>query len=165
MAQATNRVELTIATAIGPIRLQADGQGLIRVVLPGSKESKTTTARQAATEHPLLAKAAQQIREYLAGERTAFDLPLSPRGTPFQLRVWEIIRQIPYGQTMTYGAIASLLGDRAKAPAVGGAAHANPLPLVIPCHRIIGAGGSLTGFACGLAMKEGLLRREGVLTS
>lgn len=160
---ATDCRELTFETSLGPIRLQADGRGLTRIVLPGPRDTWESLGRQTGPDLPLLAEAARQIREYLAGERTVFSLPLAPQGTPFQLRVWEIIGQIPWGRTMTYGAIARLLGDPAKARAVGGAARANPLPLVIPCHRVIGADGSLTGFACGLAMKELLLRREGVL--
>ena len=156
-------VELTFNTRLGPIRIQADDLGLTRIVLPGSGDAREATGQPADPDHPLLAEATRQINDYLAGKRTVFSLPLAPRGTPFQLRIWEIIRQIPWGWTMTYGAIAKLLGDSAKARAVGGAAGANPLPLVIPCHRVIGADGSLTGFACGLAMKEQLLRLEKIL--
>lgn len=154
---------LTFDTSLGPIRLQADARGLTRLVLPGSQDAGDPEGRPAGKGHPLMTDAIRQVEEYLAGRRTAFDLPLTPHGTPFQLRIWEIIRQIPYGRTMTYGAIAVLLGNSANARAVGGAARANPLPLVIPCHRVIGADGSLTGFACGLAMKELLLRHEGML--
>lgn len=163
MASTPDNGELTIVTSLGPIRLQADARGLTRIILPGSGDSGETASRLSGTEHPVLVEAARQIKEYLAGERTAFTLPLAPSGTPFQLQVWEIIGQIPWGKTMTYGAIARLLGQSSKARAVGGAARANPLPVVIPCHRVIGADGSLTGFACGLGMKELLLRREGVL--
>jgi methylated-DNA-[protein]-cysteine S-methyltransferase len=163
MRSAADSVWLRFDTGLGPILLHAGPRGLTRIVLPGSKDSGETVGRPAGSDHPLLAEAARQIREYLAGERTLFSLPLAPQGTPFQLQVWEIIGQIPWGQTMTYGAIARLLGQTSKARAVGGAARANPLPLLIPCHRVIGADGSLTGFACGLAMKELLLRREGVL--
>ena len=156
----TDRGELSFDTSLGPIRLQANGRGLTRIVLSGCRDTGEAAGQPAGPDHPVLAEAARQIREYLAGERTLFSLPLAPHGTPFQLRVWEIIRQIPWGRTMTYGAISLLLGDRAKARAVGGAAGANPLPLVIPCHRVIGTDGSLTGFACGLAMKELLLELE-----
>jgi len=160
MSTMTNSAALSFDTSLGPIRLQADGRGLTRIVLPGAQVSGQCTALPAGPVHSLLAEAARQIREYLAGKRTDFSLPLAPFGTHFQLRVWEIIREIPWGRTMTYGAIALQLGDRAKARAVGGAAHANPLPLVIPCHRVIGSDGSLTGFAYGLAMKEQLLKLE-----
>jgi methylated-DNA-[protein]-cysteine S-methyltransferase len=155
----TDLVECTFDTPLGPVRLLADDRGLAGIVLPGSAKGGPA-GRPAPPDHPLLAEAARQIRAYLAGERTVFSLPLAPRGTPFQLRVWELIGQIPHGRTMTYGAIAQLLGDIRKARSVGGAAHANPLPLVIPCHRVIGADGSLTGFACGLAVKEMLLKLE-----
>lgn len=160
MTDTTIDLALTLTSTIGPISIMTNGQGLTRIILPGGADPGATATRTAGANHPLLVEAARQIREYLAGKRTAFDLPLAPRGTAFQLRVWEILRRIPFGQTMTYGAIAQLLGDRAKARAVGGAAHANPLPLVIPCHRVVGADGSLTGFACGLALKERLLRLE-----
>ena len=159
----TDDAELTFATSLGPIRLQANTRGLTRITLPRLGDGGKSASRSAATDHPVLAEAAQQIGEYLAGARTVFTLPLAPCGTPFQLQVWEIIGQIPWGRTMTYGAIARRLGQSSKARAVGGAAGANPLPLVIPCHRVIGADGSLTGFACGLAMKELLLRLERIL--
>ena len=165
MAAETDYAELTLDTSLGPIRLQADGRGLTRIILPGSGDSGKAPSNATGTDHPLLVEAARQIREYLAGERTVFTLPLAPSGTRFQLQVWEIISQIPWGKTMTYGAIARQLGQSSKARAVGGAAGANPLPLVIPCHRVIGADGRLTGFACGLAMKELLLRQEGVLSA
>jgi methylated-DNA-[protein]-cysteine S-methyltransferase len=154
---------LTVASSLGPIHLQASAHGLTKISLPGAGDGGKIAGREAGSPHSLLAETARQIHEYLAGKRTSFTLPLAPVGTPFQLRVWEIIGRIPWGHTLTYGAVAELLGDRAKARAVGGAAGANPLPLVIPCHRVIGADGSLTGFACGLAMKERLLGLEGIL--
>ncbi|MFZ5797683.1 MAG: methylated-DNA--[protein]-cysteine S-methyltransferase [Desulfobulbus sp.] len=159
----SGEASLTFVSALGRIRLQSDGHGLTRIILPGSGDGEQHGDGRPRSVLPLLAEAARQINEYLAGERTTFTLPLAPTGTPFQLRVWEIIGCIPWGHTLTYGAVAELLGARAKARAVGGAAGANPLPLVIPCHRVIGADGSLTGFACGLAMKERLLRLEGIL--
>ncbi|MDR1152036.1 MAG: methylated-DNA--[protein]-cysteine S-methyltransferase [Bifidobacteriaceae bacterium] len=105
---------------------------------------------------------------YFAGENPAIDFPLAPRGTPFQQRVWSILRQIPYGETTTYGDIASRLtaqsaSGRTSARAVGGAVGHNPISLVIPCHRVIGATGSLTGYAGGLDRKTALLTLEGVL--
>lgn len=161
MAISVNLAVLTIETPIGPVRMEAGDIGLTRIVLPGGREGSEGETSAAGTDHPLLADAARQINEYFSGHRTTFTLPLAPRGTPFQLRVWEIIRQIPYGHTMTYGVIASHLGNPGLARAVGGAAGANPLPLVIPCHRVMGKDGALTGFACGLALKERLLILEG----
>jgi methylated-DNA-[protein]-cysteine S-methyltransferase len=107
-----------------------------------------------------------QLEEYFRGERTAFDLEYAVRGTPFQERVWEALKKIPYGTTTTYGRVTADLGlDRVQARAVGGAVGSNPLGIVVPCHRVIGANGSLTGYAGGLETKETLLVLEGVLPS
>ena len=97
---------------------------------------------------------------YLDGRLFQFNLPLSYDGTAFQRQVWQQLMAIPYGTTMSYGELATLLGNRNKARAVGGAAHVNPIGIIIPCHRLIGASGSLTGFGGGLAMKETLLKLE-----
>ena len=104
--------------------------------------------------------AAGQLEEYLAGTRTRFDLPLEPRGTEFQLRVWDLITQIPYGQTTTYGDLARRLGGRENAQEVGAAVGRNPLCILIPCHRVIGSNGQLTGYAGGLKRKQELLEME-----
>jgi O-6-methylguanine DNA methyltransferase len=105
--------------------------------------------------------AVSQLREYFAGSRRVFDLPLDVRGTTFQRAVWSQVVRIPYGTTATYGDIAQLVGKPKASRAVGGAVGANPLPIVIPCHRVVGAHGALTGFGSGLDMKEALLRLEG----
>jgi methylated-DNA-[protein]-cysteine S-methyltransferase len=105
-----------------------------------------------------------QLEEYFRGERTEFDFEYAAHGTPFQERVWAALKKIPYGTTTTYGRITAGLGlDRVQARAVGGAVGSNPLGIVVPCHRVIGADGSLTGYAGGLANKETLLVLEGVL--
>ena len=104
--------------------------------------------------------AGEQLAAYFAGERLEFDLPLDACGTPFQRRVWQALTEIPYGGTSTYGEIARRLGRPRAARAVGGANHRNPLPVVVPCHRVIGAGGSLTGYAGGLRIKRFLLELE-----
>ena len=109
---------------------------------------------------PVLERALTQLQEYFAGQRRDFDLPLDPRGTEFQLRVWQRLLKIPYGETTTYGALASELGDARASRAVGLANGSNPIPIVIPCHRVIGADGSLTGFGGGLAIKQQLLELE-----
>jgi len=108
-------------------------------------------------------KAATQLREYFAGERGSFDLPLSPHGTEFQQRVWERLCAIPYGETWSYQDLAESLGDANAMRAVGAANGKNPIPIVIPCHRVIGKDGSLTGYAGGLEVKRYLLELEGVL--
>ena len=151
---------ITVKTIIGVLIIQGDDQGLTGISLPGSPPKNIPGSRTDTGQSSLLHRAAAMVREYLAGGRTGFDLPLILAGTSFQLRTWHIIREIPYGRTMSYGEIASRLGNRNLARAVGGAAHANPLPLVIPCHRVIGSSGSLTGFGGGLALKEKLLRLE-----
>ena len=111
-------------------------------------------------ETPLLCRASAQLREYFERERTAFDLPLEPAGTPFQRQVWAALLEIPYGETRTYGGIAAQIGRPGAGRAVGSANHRNPIPIFIPCHRVIGAGGTLTGYAGGLPMKEALLNLE-----
>ncbi len=109
-----------------------------------------------------LAEAARQIREYLAGQRTAFDLPLDLRRlTPFQRQVLEATQQIPYGQTVSYKELARRIGRSRAVRAVGRAEATNPIPIVIPCHRVVGSDGSLTGYGGGIALKRALLRLEG----
>jgi len=101
-----------------------------------------------------------QLAAYFAGELTQFDLPLAPRGSPFQLGVWQQLRRIPYGVTISYGELARRVGDPSAARAVGAANGRNPLPIIVPCHRVIGADGSLTGFGGGIATKKFLLEHE-----
>lgn len=109
---------------------------------------------------PLLQRAAQQLTEYFAARRRRFDLPLRPQGTAFQQAAWSALCDIPYGQTRTYAQQAAAIGRPKACRAVGMANHRNPLPLFIPCHRVIGAGGKLTGYAGGLAVKRFLLELE-----
>jgi methylated-DNA-[protein]-cysteine S-methyltransferase len=103
----------------------------------------------------------RQLAEYFAGKRRSFDLELAPRGTPFEQEVWAALRTIPFGETRSYGEIAAALGRPGAARAVGRANGANPIPIVVPCHRVLGSDGSLTGFGGGLATKERLLELEG----
>ena len=151
----------SVKTPLGTFRISCDNTGLTEIILPdtncNAQGNGTTETKE---PPPLLKLAAKQIIEYCKGRRTIFDLPLSVNGTMFQQQVWDIIRHIPYGQTMSYGEIARQLGSTGKARAVGGAAHANRLPLVIPCHRVIGSNGTLTGFAGGIELKERLLNLE-----
>lgn len=111
----------------------------------------------------LLAKTAQQLKEYFSGERTAFDLPLVPEGTEFQQRVWQALREIPFGQTITYGQLSKKLGDPDAVRAVGTANGKNPIAIIIPCHRVIGSDQKLTGYAGGIERKRWLLQHEGAL--
>ena len=109
-------------------------------------------------------RAANQLQEYFAGKRTSFDLPLNPKGTPFQLAVWEQLRAIPYGTTVSYGDVARSLGKPKAFRAVGMANNSNPIPILIPCHRVIGANGRLVGYGGGLKIKRILLEVEGIST-
>lgn len=109
---------------------------------------------------PLVLTTIRQLQEYFAGTRKEFEIPLSPQGTPFQQRVWRELCRIPYGQTRTYGEVAAQIGKPGAARAVGQAANRNPIWLLIPCHRVVGIGGTLTGYAGGLQMKQALLDLE-----
>lgn len=149
----------SVSSPIGELGIAVDAGGLCRVHFEGSPPGRA--------EKPdgVLAAAASQLTEYFEGTRTEFDLPLVIRsGTDFERRVWERIAAIGYGETATYGAIATHLGDPGAARAVGVACNRNPLPLVIPCHRVVGAGGKLVGFGGGLPRKVHLLELEARVT-
>ncbi len=150
--------ETTVDTPIGPLLLVADEEGvaLAAVHLPGFHAGAAPDTEGA----PVLDEAAEQLGAYFAGERTAFDLPLAPRGTAFQRAVWDALRQIPYGDTRSYAQVAREVGRPDLVRAVGGANARNPLAVVVPCHRVIGSDGSLTGYAGGLACKRALLDLE-----
>jgi methylated-DNA-[protein]-cysteine S-methyltransferase len=109
---------------------------------------------------PVLAATAAQLREYFAGTRTTFDLPLAPEGTPFQKLVWDQLLEIPYGVTRSYGEVARAIGRPAASRAVGAANGKNPIAIIIPCHRVIGADGTLTGYGGGMPTKQWLLEHE-----
>lgn len=153
-------ISAQLPTRLGTFTLTADEHGLRGLSFPAETPPVPSTSLVAIASHPLLHMAGQQLLAYLDGSLRNFDLPLSIQGTPFQHAVWAQLRAIPYGHTLTYGELAEQVGGRQKARAVGGAAHANPLAIVIPCHRLIGAGGKLTGFGGGLPMKQTLLDLE-----
>ncbi|MCI8402089.1 MAG: methylated-DNA--[protein]-cysteine S-methyltransferase [Lachnospiraceae bacterium] len=115
------------------------------------------------TETELLARVHRELTEYFAGQRREFTAPLKPEGTPFQMQVWQALRTIPYGETRSYGQIAAQIGKPGASRAVGMGNHYNPIAILIPCHRVIGADGSLTGYGGGLDIKEYLLKLEGIL--
>jgi methylated-DNA-[protein]-cysteine S-methyltransferase len=151
----------TIDSPIGTITLIADDDALVEVHLPDERTSSTIAAEDtAAAEHAVLAQAAGELREYFTGDRVEFDVPLAPHGTAFQLAAWQALRAIPYGETVSYGEQARRLGDARKARAVGAANGRNPLPIVVPCHRVVGANGHLTGFGGGIECKAWLLDHE-----
>ena len=163
-ARSTAFVAATVESPVGVLTLVADDDALVAVLWPDDDVRRVPAAAGAtrvdATAHPVLAAAAAQLEEYFAGRRIEFDLPLRPAGTPFQLATWDVLRAIPYGRTMTYGEQAAELGDPTTARAVGAANGRNPLSIVVPCHRVTGSGGSLTGFAGGLDAKRWLLEHE-----
>jgi len=143
------------ATPIGDLLLVGGAEGLLRIEFPPSVPPQGVPRRDAR-----LAPAMRQLDEYFAGRRTEFDLALAPHGTPFQLEVWRSLRRIPYGATRTYAQIAREIGRPAATRAVGAANGANPIPIIIPCHRVIGSSGSLTGFGGGIDVKRRLLELE-----
>jgi len=151
----------TIESPIGTITLVADDEALVELHLPDEKAASATSAEDTAPEqHAVLAQAAAELGEYFAGDRVEFEVPLAPQGTAFQLAAWQALRSIPYGETVSYGEQARRLGDRNLARAVGAANGRNPLPIVVPCHRVVGANGHLTGFGGGIECKAWLLDHE-----
>lgn len=156
------RCHTLLDTPLGRFTLITENEALVALHLPSDTPVDTQDVGECvdASAHPILTETCRQLREYLEGRRQQFDLPLTPQGTPFQQQVWRELQTIPYGQTATYGELAIRVGGIGKARAVGGAAHANPIAIVIPCHRLIGANGQLTGFSAGLAMKQTLLDLE-----
>ena len=146
-------------TPIGDLLLAGDEQTLSLVGFPKGKMRRDPDADWIYNEKPFEA-VREQLHEYFAGERKDFDLPLSLSGTEFQLQVLEELQRIPYGETTSYGDIAKRIGRPKAVRAVGAANGRNPIPIIVPCHRVIGSGGDLTGFGGGLDTKEALLRLE-----
>jgi methylated-DNA-[protein]-cysteine S-methyltransferase len=157
-------VATRFGSPIGELVITASECGLTGVWFPG--KGKVTAAASDDGRRPgsaLLARACEQLAEYFAGTRTTFDLPLDARGTAFEGRVWAALRTIPYGTTTSYSELARRLGDVHATRAVGAANGKNPIPIIVPCHRVIGANGALTGFGGGLDRKRWLLEHEGAL--
>lgn len=153
----------TIESPVGPLLLAADGAGLRLIEFQSPRHPMPRGSDWREGDNDTLAQTRMQLDEYFDGRRRSFDLPLSPRGTTFQLAVWNALTEIPYGETRSYGQQAARIGQPQSVRAVGAANGRNPLPIVIPCHRVIGADGSLTGFGGGLPTKQFLLRLEGAL--
>ena len=149
----------TVSTPLGDITAVADEAGLTQVILAGDDGSVLTEATEGG---PIVDAAAQQLAEYFAGERMAFDVPLAPQGTEFQQTVWTALGDVPFGTTATYGEIAKAIGQLTATRAVGAANGRNPIPIIIPCHRVIGASGELTGYSGGggIETKRRLLDHE-----
>ncbi len=151
-----------LATPIGELVLVASPRGLRAVLWPGEWSLGAEVPKAAAKGRvaAILAEAVLQLEEYFAGTRQEFDVPLDPVGTEFQKAAWEQLRRIPFGETISYGEQARRLGDANKSRAVGAANGRNPLSIIVPCHRVVGANGDLTGFAAGLDVKQWLLHHE-----
>ncbi|MGY1669696.1 methylated-DNA--[protein]-cysteine S-methyltransferase [Geodermatophilus sp. SYSU D00710] len=150
------RAHTVVPSPMGPLTVVTDDGVLVRLYLSPPDPRAEIGARDDAA----LAGAAGQLGEYLAGDREAFDLPLRPVGSDFELAVWQQLAGIPYGETRSYGAVAAAVGEPGGAQAVGLACGRNPLAVVVPCHRVVGADGSLVGFGGGLARKRFLLDLE-----
>lgn len=150
------RTHALVDSPIGPLTTVVEDGALVGLYLPDHAHPPASVGDPG----PVLLGLAEQLGAYFAGELRAFDLPLSARGTPFQERVWAALREVPYGTTTTYGALARSLGVPGGARAVGLANGRNPLSIVVPCHRVIGADGRLTGYAGGVERKRALLALE-----
>lgn len=148
-----------LQTPLGTFTLVGDERGLSAIHFPGRLASEVAALRES-SRHPALRVAAAQLSEYFEGRRRSFTLRLAPEGTGFQRSVWRALEEIPFGETRSYSEIAHRIGRPTATRAVGAANGRNPLPIVVPCHRVIGADGSMTGFAGGLRLKRWLLAHE-----
>lgn len=150
-----------VQTPVGRLQMVAQSDALIALLWENERLDRVRLNDSIQDDHhPVLVETRRQLDQYFSRERETFSIPIKPRGTPFQTVVWDALRQIPYGQTTTYGKIAEQIGRPRAVRAVGGANGKNPISIIIPCHRVIGASGKLTGFAGGLDNKQRLLRFE-----
>jgi methylated-DNA-[protein]-cysteine S-methyltransferase len=143
---------------VGYLEIETAGDALTRIHF--TKSVDLLPARREKVAEGRMRGVMQQLEEYFAGKRKSFDIPLSPKGTAFQLEVWRALQEIPYGETRSYAEIAKVIGRPDAVRAVGAANGANPIPIIIPCHRVIGSNGSLTGFGGGIDVKRALLNLE-----
>jgi len=155
--------QIRCSTPVGELTLTASSTALTGVYFPTSRHGPPPPppVGESVSASPILARTRQQLEEYFAGSRTTFDLPLEAVGSPFEQRVWDELRRIPFGTTVSYGDLARRVGDPAASRAVGLANARNPIPIIVPCHRVIGVRGDLTGYGGGLDRKLWLLEHEG----
>ncbi len=152
-----------IDSPVDPLLLAADEHGLQLIEFHTPRHPMSRLVEWSEGDNAVLQATRAQLEEYFSGARQQFDLPLAPQGTPFQQEVWHTLATIPYGETISYAQLAQRVGKPTAMRAVGAANGRNPLPIVLPCHRVIGADGSLTGFGGGLPTKQFLLELEGAL--
>jgi methylated-DNA-[protein]-cysteine S-methyltransferase len=158
----------TCESPVGKLVLVASNKGLKEVIFVKEYKGDVRYLNEfpdavLSDDHPLLKKTEGQLKGYFAEKRKKFDVPIAFSGTPFQIKTWNALLKIPYGKTLSYSEQAKLVGDAKKTRAVGSANGRNPIPIIVPCHRVIGKNGSLTGYSGGLEIKEFLLRLEGAL--
>jgi methylated-DNA-[protein]-cysteine S-methyltransferase len=151
----------TIESPVGELLLIGDERVLRGLHMQEGRRPAAVAPEWKSADEPFAA-ARDQLGEYFAGERTEFDVPVAPLGTPFQERVWAALTRIPYGRTASYGEVARSLGDPGASRAVGTANGRNPISIIVPCHRVIGTDGKLTGYAGGVERKRFLLELEGI---
>jgi methylated-DNA-[protein]-cysteine S-methyltransferase len=157
--ETTQTLYTTMASPIGELLLVGDGETLSGLYMQDGRKPKRIAADWSESTAPF-ANVRRQLEEYFAGERTSFDVQLAPEGAPFEREVWLALEEIPYGETVSYGEIARRVGQPGAARAVGTANGRNPIAVIVPCHRVIGADGSLTGYGGGLERKRLLLELE-----
>lgn len=151
---------VTVASPVGPLSITVSEGALRSLHLDGTSPDE----RGAAADAAMLSSVVAQLDAYFEGSLQSFDVPLAPTGTPFQRAVWEQLTRIPYGSVASYGEVARRVGNPSAARAVGAANHNNPIAIIVPCHRVVGASGALTGYAGGVWRKEWLLKHEGFVT-
>jgi methylated-DNA-[protein]-cysteine S-methyltransferase len=154
---------LYMETPIGVLTIESDGDAITHITLPEKSSRKRPNLDNSACPD-VMKQAASQLTEYFTGERSEFDLPISLRGTDFQKDVWMALADIPYGKTISYAELAGMVGRPTAFRAVGQANGANPIPIVLPCHRVIASGGGIGGYGGGLPIKRQLLALEGIDT-
>ncbi len=164
MNESTARVCTRFDSPLGTVLLAATDKGLAGVWFVGQRHGPDASGWREDAEHPVLRETVAQLRAYFAGERTRFELPLDLQaGTPFQQSVWQALLAIPRGGTTSYAQLARQVGKPQAARAIGAAVGRNPVSIIVPCHRVLGTGGSLTGYAGGVERKAALLKLEGAL--
>ncbi len=154
------RNELVVSSPVGKLRLTASQRGLVSIDVGKSVASHHSTSKDPSAQR-VLGTASAQLSEYFAGKRTSFTVPLDFHGTEFQIESWKALGRIPYGKTISYGQQARSIGNPKACRAVGSANGKNPIPIIVPCHRVVAADGSLGGYSLGLKMKKQLLDLEG----